>query len=142
MKATLGQLNSTTRKATSLAQEKGASAWLGMLLIEEHGFVLRKGAFRDALALTYGWQPNDLPPVCFCGKANSVQHTLSCTKGGFPIFRHNDILDLTASLMEEVNTSTGAQGCHTSLSNHQNSSTWQQLTYVLLYSHYYQHDSI
>ena len=44
MKATLGQLNNTTRKATSLAQEKGASAWLGTLPIEEHGFVLHKGA--------------------------------------------------------------------------------------------------
>ena len=65
-----------------------------------------EGAFRDALALRYGWQPNDLPAVCSCGKANSVQHALSCTKGGFPIYRHNDIRDLTASLMEEVSTST------------------------------------
>jgi hypothetical protein len=106
MTATLGSLTSTTRKATVLAQEKGASAWLGTLPIEEHGFSLHKGAFKDALALRYGWQPNEIPSVCSCGKANSVQHALSCTKGGLPIHRHNDIRDLTATLMDEVSTST------------------------------------
>jgi len=34
--------------------EKGASNWL-TVLIEEFGFTLHKGAFRDALALRYGW---------------------------------------------------------------------------------------
>ena len=43
-----------------------------------------------------------------CGKANSVQHALSCTKGGLPIYRGTMIYvrDLTASLMEEVSRST------------------------------------
>ena len=57
--------------------------------------------FKGTFSLTL-----DLPAVCSCGKANSVQHALSCTKTGFPIYRHNDIRDLTASLMEEVSTST------------------------------------
>ena len=35
----------------SLAQEKGASSWLTALPVEEFGFALHKGAFRDALAL-------------------------------------------------------------------------------------------
>ena len=106
MKMTLEALNSTTQNVATLAQEKGASAWLGTLPIEEHGFSLNKGAFRDALALRYGWLPNNLPSICSCGKANSVQHALSCTKGGLPIHRHNDIRDLTAMLMEEVSRST------------------------------------
>ena len=38
----------------SLAQEKGASSWLIALRMEEFGFTLHKGAFRDALALRYG----------------------------------------------------------------------------------------
>ena len=108
MKETLGLLTSSTQTAVIciLAQQKGASAWLGTLPIEEHGLALHKGAFRDALALRYGWQPNGLPATCACGKANNVQHALSCMKGSLPIHRHNDIRDLTASLMEEVSTST------------------------------------
>ena len=39
---------------------------------------------------------------CSCGKAFSVQHALSCPKGGFPTFCHNKIRHLTASLLTEV----------------------------------------
>ncbi len=106
MKETLSLLTSSTHTAVILVQQKGACAWLGTLPIEEHGLALHKGAFRDALALRYGWQPNGLPTTCTCGKANNVQHALSCMKRGLPIHRHNDIRDLTTSLMEEVSTST------------------------------------
>jgi len=37
-----------------LSHEKGVSSWLSVLPIEEHGFALLKGAFRDALCLRYG----------------------------------------------------------------------------------------
>ena len=33
------------------AKEKGASSWLSVFPIEEFGFFLHKGAFRDAIAL-------------------------------------------------------------------------------------------
>ena len=39
------------RHAMALAQEKGASNWLTSLPLDEFGFSLHKGAFRDALAL-------------------------------------------------------------------------------------------
>lgn len=104
MKEPLVLLTSPTHTAVILAQQKGSSAWLGTLHIEKHGLALHKGAFRDALALWYGWQPNGLPATCACGKANNVQHALSCLKGGPPIHRHNDIRDFTASLIE-VSTS-------------------------------------
>ncbi len=42
------------QRAMELLQEKGASSWLTALPIEEFGFALFKGAFRDALALRYG----------------------------------------------------------------------------------------
>ena len=106
MKETLSLLSNSTHKAVALAQQKGASTWLRTLPLEEHGFALHKGTLRNALALRYGWQPNELSTICSCGKANSVQHALSCTKGGLPIHWHNDICNLTASLMEEVSTST------------------------------------
>ena len=68
----------------------------------EHGFALHKGAFHDALALRYGWTPDRLPSNCACGASFSVEHALSCAKGGFPSIRHNEIPDLTATLLTEV----------------------------------------
>ena len=85
-----------------LAQEKGASNWLTTLPIDENGFTLHKGAFRDAIALRYGWLPSDIPSTCTCGKSFTVEHALSCPLGGFPSIHHNEIRDLTANLMTEV----------------------------------------
>ena len=70
--------------------------------MEEFGLALHKGAFRDALALRYGWQPNGTPITCACGTNFSVEHALSCAKGGYPSIRHNEIRDFTANLMSEV----------------------------------------
>ena len=85
-----------------LTQEKGASSWLTTLPISEHGFALHKGAFRDALALRYGWDPPNTPSHCICGKSFTVEHALSCPFGGFPTLRHNGIQNLTANLLSEV----------------------------------------
>ena len=89
-------------RAILLSREKGASSWLNTLPIREHGFALHKGAFRDALALRYGWTPKEIPVECTCGKSFTVEHALSCTRGGFPTLRHNEVRDLTASLLSEV----------------------------------------
>ena len=83
------QLPPTMKKAMGLAQEKGTSVWLTVLPIEEHGFALHKGAFRDAMALRYGWRPHGMPTVCICGKQNDIGHALSCARGGYVIIRHN-----------------------------------------------------
>ena len=85
-----------------LAQERGASNWLTSLPLQEFGFTLHKGAFRDAIALRYGWQPSLVPSTCACGSNFSVEHALSCPKGGFPIIRHNEVRDFTANLLSEV----------------------------------------
>ena len=39
---------------------------------------------------------------CACGTHFSVENVLSCPKGGYPSIRHNEIRDLTASLLSEV----------------------------------------
>ena len=44
-------LPDSLQHAVELALEKGASSWLTSLPVEEFGFALHKGAFRDALAL-------------------------------------------------------------------------------------------
>ncbi len=84
------------------ASERGASNWLTSLPIEEFGFCLHKGAFKDALALRYGWTPSGIPLSCDCGSAFTVEHALSCPRGGFPTLRHNEIRDVTANLLTEV----------------------------------------
>ena len=92
-----------------LAQEKGASSWLTTLPIEEFGFALHKGAFQDALALRYNWQPQRATSTCGCGTKFSVEHALSCPKGGFPSIRHNKIRDLTANLLTQVCSDVGIE---------------------------------
>ena len=55
--------------AVELAQEKGASSWLNVLPIQDHGFSLHKSDFRDTLALRLGWTPLDLyHPIVPVGK--------------------------------------------------------------------------
>ena len=90
------------QRAIDLAKEKGASSWLTTLPIKEFGFCLHKGAFSDALALRYGLPLSRLPSHCACGRLFTVEHALSCSRGGFPIIRHNEVRDLTASLLTEV----------------------------------------
>ena len=86
--------------SAQLAAEKGASSWLTCRPLKAHGFSLSKGEFRDGLALRYGWLPPRLPSSCVCGKAFHVNHALSCPHGGYPSLRHNDVRDVTSSLLK------------------------------------------
>ena len=98
----LPQLSESSQRSMVLTQEKGASSWLTTLPISEHGFALHKGAFHDALALRYGWDPPNTPSHCICGKSFTVEHALSCPFGGYPTLRHNEIWNLTANLLSEM----------------------------------------
>ena len=84
------------------AQETGASNWLTALPIRAKGFSLNKQEFLDAVALRYGWPVEGLPNICACGKPNDVNHTMTCKKGGFVCIRHDEVRDLTASMLREV----------------------------------------
>ena len=95
-------LPSLLQRAMDLSREKGASSWLTVLPLEEHHFSLHKQAFRDALALRYGWLPSQVPSNCPCGHSFSTQHVLSCQKGGYPSIRHNELRDFIASLLSET----------------------------------------
>ena len=72
------------------------------LPLEDQGFALYKSAFRDALALRYNWLPDRMPTRCACNEPFTVEHALSCPEGAFPIHRHNEIRDITCSLLSEV----------------------------------------
>ena len=95
-----------TRRLIDCACEPGASAWLSAVPLEEHGFCLDKGSFRDALSLRYGWQLPSLSSKCACGTPQSVDHAMMCHKGGLPSLRHNEVRHLTAALLSEACTAT------------------------------------
>ena len=50
----------------------------------------------------YHWPIHNQPASCACGHTFSIDHALSCPTGGFPSIRHNEVRDITASLMSEV----------------------------------------
>ena len=60
---------------------------------------------------------------CACGSNFSVDHFLSCPKGGFPSIRHNEVRDLIAKLLIEV--------CHdASIEPHLQPITGEMLTHA------------
>ena len=96
------QLPSELQSSVELACERGASNWLPCLPLRSHGFALYKSAFCDGLLLRYHWTPLACPTSCACGHDFTIDHCISCPKGGFPSLRHNEVRDLTAKMMSEV----------------------------------------
>ena len=70
--------------------------------LEEHGFHLQKGEFRDTLSLRYGWKLNNVPQSCNCESPFTVNHAMTCHMEGFPTLRHNEIRDITDSFLTKV----------------------------------------
>ena len=91
-----------TQRAIELASEKGASNWLTVIPIDEMGFTLNKGEFRDALKLRYDWEIADKPSICVCGDVFNVDHAMVCRRGGFIIQRHNELRDLEEDMLSMV----------------------------------------
>ena len=89
------------RRMTQLSS-KGTSVWLTALPLREHGFHLSKGDFRDALALRYGWQLQEVPATCGCGEPFTTTHAMCCSRRSFPTIRHNEVRDLLADWLTEV----------------------------------------
>ena len=103
------QLQPAARRLLDCASEKGASSWISTLPIEEHGFCLSKGAFRDAISLRYGWTIQNVSSTCACGTPFSVNHAMSYHKGGLPTLRRNETRDLAAELLREVSHNVSVQ---------------------------------
>ena len=95
-------LSPSLKCCVNLAKESGSSSWLTVTPILEHGFHLQKGDFWDALSLRYGITPSNTSSTCQCGTSFSVDHAMVCPFGGFPMIIHNEVQDLTASLLTEV----------------------------------------
>ena len=70
------------RLAMRAAGDKGASSWVTATPSYDHGTVLHKGEFTDAVYIRYGWTMLNLPATCACGASFNIQHALDCKLGG------------------------------------------------------------
>ena len=102
-------LSTKLQRALTVCSEKGDSSWLSALPISERGFALHKGSFRDALCLWYDWRPSHLPSHCVYSQHFTIEHALSCSRGGFPFISHNEIRNITADLLSGVCHSIGTE---------------------------------
>jgi hypothetical protein len=88
--------------ALQAASEKGASSWVTAHPSYDHGTVLHKGEFTDAVYIRYGWTLLNLPTLCACGVSFDVQHALDCKLGGLRTIQHNEVRDVLAQCMREA----------------------------------------
>jgi hypothetical protein len=90
------------RIALQACSEKGASSWVTAVPSYDHGTVLHKGEFTDAVYIRYGWTLLNLPTTCACGSSFNVQHALDCKLGGLRVIQHNETRDVLAQCMREA----------------------------------------
>ena len=83
-------------------QQTGSYNWLTTLPLAEYNYNLNKEQFWDTLRLRYNWNIPRTPTECACGSKFTVQHALSCKKGGFITLRHNEVRYITSSFLDEV----------------------------------------
>ena len=98
----VNELTDHQKQLNLINQEAGASSWLTTLPIKDEGYVLHKQLFWDLIRIRYGWELSRLPENCECGSKFTIEHALSCKKGGFVSIRHNSIRNITATLLKEV----------------------------------------
>lgn len=102
-------LSSHQQQLRDCATEKGASVWITTLPIDDYGFFLHKGDFRDVLCLHYSWSILGLPHKCCCGTVFSIDHAMTWHKGGYPAIRHNEIRDISSNLLAEACHNTSVE---------------------------------
>ena len=91
-----------TKRAVLQTKEKGASSWLTVIPIQEHGFTLTKSEFRDALRIRYNKQLQGMPSKCPCGQNYDLNHAMYCKRCGFVVTRHNNVRDFGANLLKTI----------------------------------------
>ena len=95
-------MTTVEKRANEIAQLKGSSSWLTSLPLAEEKFVLNKREFYDALYIRYRWNLKRLPINCSFGKKFTLDHAVSCLKGGFIHQRHDEIRNLIAKTLDDV----------------------------------------
>ena len=96
------QMSQHQIRLNHINEEKGVSSWISTLPLASEGYIMNKQLFWDLIRIRYGWELKRLPEKCACGSNFNLQHALSCKKGGFISIRHNQIRNITASLLKET----------------------------------------
>ena len=79
-------------QARQLRRACDTGAWLTAMPDRLNGTELAADEFRDSLRLRLGLSPIGLPTSCDgCNQRFTVEHALSCKKGGLITLRHNDV---------------------------------------------------
>jgi hypothetical protein len=94
---------------TQHAAEPGASTWLAVLPIQEHGMDLSREQWEVAMAVRYGLSLPFLPTRCGCGQAFTIAHALQCALGCFIHWRHDDLRDFFISFMSSLYPDTRSE---------------------------------
>ena len=95
-KASLEELKrrASRRNRKRLERTPETGAFLTVRPSRRDGTELERDEFRDAALLRLGLTPKNLPNVCDgCSATFTVEHALTCKKGGLVIIRHNDCRD-------------------------------------------------
>ena len=85
-------MNEKVLRANDLEQKKGAYNWLTELKLQNENFHLSKREFFVGIATRYRWSMKYLQVTCACRKSFTIDHALSCPKGGYIYQRHSFIL--------------------------------------------------
>jgi hypothetical protein len=93
-KATLERLlvDASRLESRRIRRSCETGAWLTAMPDRLNGTELSALEFRDSLRLRCGLAPTDLPQKCDgCQQPFTVEHAVSCKKGGLVLLRHNDV---------------------------------------------------
>ncbi|KAL7474494.1 hypothetical protein ACHAW6_000466, partial [Cyclotella cf. meneghiniana] len=76
-----------------------SGVWLSTIPDRFSGIELTKDEWFNNFAIRYGWHPANLPDQCDgCGAGLTLEHGLSCKRGGLVGIRHNDVRNKWAHL--------------------------------------------
>ena len=103
------QSSETIGRILELAAERGASSWLTSLPLKRYGFLLNKQEWQDAICLRYDFKIKGVSKTCVCGEDYSVNHCLTCKKGGYVTLRHNSLRDLSVEILGEICQDVGKE---------------------------------
>ena len=100
--AMMTSLPQSIARQLELISESGVSCVLTTLPLKEYGFTLNKREFHDYIAFRYNLKISDMSRICGCNQENSINHSLICKKGGYPILRHNSLCGVIRELLVEA----------------------------------------
>jgi hypothetical protein len=84
--------SSSKQVARRMERAKETGAWLTATPDRLNGTELSAEEFRDSLRLRFGLSPLSLPQRCEgCKQRFTVEHAMSCKKGGLIMLRHNEL---------------------------------------------------